>query len=61
MDETFSAYLRVKNLLLDSTAITLASNSRLFVEHVRYAPVASLRTVWEIRYIILLVELLAEL
>ena len=61
MDETFSVYLRVKNLLLDSTAITLASYSRLFVEHVRYAPVASLRAVWEIRYIIFLVELWAEL
>ena len=61
MDETFSAYLRIRNLLLDSTAITLASNSRLFVEHVRYAPLASLRAVWEIGNIILLVELLAEL
>ena len=61
MDETFSAYLRVRNLLLNSTAITLSSNSRLFVEHVRYAPVASLRAVWEIGYIIILMELLAEL
>ena len=54
-------YLRVRNLLLDSTAITFASNSRLFVEHVRYAPVACLRAVWEIESIILLLELLAEL
>ena len=61
MDETFSAYLRVRNLLLYSTAITLASNSRLCVEHVRYAPVASLRAVWKIEYIIFLLELLAEL
>ena len=61
MNETFSAYLRVRNLLLDSTAISLAWNSRLFVEHVRYALVASLRAVWEIGYIIFLAELLAEL
>ena len=29
VDETFSAYLRVRNFLLDSSAISLASNSRL--------------------------------
>ena len=59
MDETFSAYLRVRNFLLDSSAISLASNSRVFIEHVRYAP--SLRAEWEIGSIIFLVELLAEL
>ena len=47
MDWTFSAYLRVRNFLLDSSAISLASNSRLFIGHVRYAPVASLRAEWE--------------
>ena len=61
MDETFSVYLRVRNFLLDSSAISLASNSRLFMGHVRYAPVASLRTVWEIGSIIFLVQFLAEL
>ena len=61
VDETFSAYLRVRNFLLNSSAISLASNSRLFVGHVRYAPVASLRDEWEIRSIIFLVELFAEL
>ena len=60
MDETYSAYLSVRNLLLDSIAITLASNSRLLVEHVRYAPVASLRAVWRL-VILFFVELLAEL
>ena len=43
MDETFSAYLIVRKFLLDSNAISLASNSTLFMVHVRYAPVASLR------------------
>ena len=38
MDETFSAYLRIRNFLLDSNAISLASNSRVFIQHVRYAP-----------------------
>ena len=61
MDETFSAYLRVRNFLLDSSAISLASNSRLFIGNVRYAPVASLRAEWEIGSIIFLMELLAEL
>ena len=61
MDETFSAYLRVRNFLLDSSAISLASNSRLFIGHVQYAPVASLRAEWEIGSIIFLMELLAEL
>ena len=61
MDETFSAYLKVRNFLLDSSAISLASNSRLFTGHVRYAPVASLRAEWEIESIIFLMELLAEL
>ena len=45
MDETFSAYLRIRNFLLDSSAISLASNSRLFMGHVRYTPVVSLRAV----------------
>ena len=61
MDKTFSAYLRVRNFLLDSSAISLASNSRLFIGHVWYAPVASLRVEWEIGSIIVLMELLAEL
>ena len=61
MNETFSAYLRVRNFLLDSSAISLASNSRLFMGYVRYAPVASLRAEQEIGSIIFLVELLAEL
>ena len=60
MDWTFSAYLRVRNFLLDSSAISLASN-RLFIGHVRYVPVASLRAEWEIGSIIFLMELLAEL
>ena len=54
-------YLRVRNFLLDSSAISLASNSRLFIGHVQYAPVASLRAEWEIGSIIFLMELLAEL
>ena len=41
--------------------LSLASNSRLFIEHVRYAPAASLRAEWEIGSIIFLMELLAEL
>ena len=61
MDETFSAHLRVRNFLLDSSAISLASNSRLFIGHVRYAPVASRRAEWKIGSIIFLMELLAEL
>ena len=61
MDETFSAYLRVRNFLLDSSAISLAPNSRLIIGHVRYAPVASLRAEWKIVSIIFLMELLAEL
>ena len=60
MDETFSAYLTVRNFLLDLNAISLAS-SRLYMGHVRYAPVASLRAEWEIGSIIFLVKLLAEL
>ena len=43
MDETFSAYLRVRNFLLNSSAISLASNNRLFRGHVRYVLVASLK------------------
>ena len=43
MDEIFIAYLRVRNFLLVSRATSLASNSKLFIGHVRYAPVASLR------------------
>ena len=61
MDETFSTYLRVRNFLLDSSAIFLASNSRLFIGHVRYASVASLRAEWKIESIICLMEVLAEL
>ena len=61
MDETFSAYLKVRNSLLDSSAISLASNSRLFMRHVRYTPVASLKAEWKIGSIILLMELPAEL
>ena len=45
VDENFSAYLKVRNFLLDSSAISLASNSRLFMGHVRYTPVVSLRAV----------------
>ena len=59
MDETSSAYLRVRNFLLDSSAIS--SNSRLFIGHVRYAPVANRRAEWKIGFIIFLMELLAEL
>ena len=59
MDET-SAYLRVRNFLLDLSVISLVS-SRLFMGHVRYAPMASLRVKWDIGSIIFLVELLAEL
>ena len=47
VDETFIAYLRVRNFFLISRAFSLASNSRLFMQHVRYAPVASLRAEWE--------------
>ena len=56
---TFSAYLGVRDFLLPLylSAISLASNSRLFMGHVRYATVASLRAVWEIGSITLLVEL----
>ena len=51
----------VRNFLLVSRAISLASNSRLFMEHVRYTPVASLVTEWEIGSIIFLVKFLTEL
>ena len=61
VDETFSTYLRVRNFLLDSSAISLASNSRLFIGHVRYAPVSSRRAEWKIGSIIFLMALLAEL
>ena len=61
MDETFSAYLRVRNFFLDSSTISLDSNSRLFMGYIRYASVASLRAEWEIGSIIFLMELLAEL
>ena len=53
MDEIFIAYLRVKNFLLVSRAICLVLNNKLFIEQVRYAPVASLKAVWRIDSIIL--------
>ena len=50
MDETFIAYLKVRNFFLISMAISLASNNRLFMGHVRYAPVVSLKALSWIYY-----------
>ena len=55
MDDIFIAYLRIRNFLLVSRAISLASNSKLLIGHVRYEAVASLKTKWEISSIMFLV------